>query len=202
LMNLRMGMKKLWITGIVSAALVGIVLTVLVTQFASAALINNQQAVAQLSNWQGNTHLGRTPLRHYQDLNNSALMERLRMRQCLENATIKVEETSITGKFTDAEQGIIVLSVDGSSMVIRAPGRWVINGEVKSFIHLFVDDVVVKGHDVKVDALKITVTLRDGTSTTHYIAKTITDLSSGVTAQAVMPTISSGSPNSFPGQAA
>ncbi len=194
-------MKKLWVTGIISVALVGIVLTVLITQYVSAAFMNNQQTTIQLRNWQENNQLGKQ-FKHYPDLNASISKDRLRMFQRLENATFTVEEVSITGKFTDAEQGLIVLSIDGSSVVFRAPNRWVINGEVKSFIHLFVDDVVVKGHDVKIDALKVTVTLKDGTLKTHYIAKAITDLSSGATAQAVLPTISSNSSSSYQGQAA
>jgi cell division protein FtsL len=197
-----MNMKKVWITGIISAVLIGVVLTVLMTQYASAAFINSQQASTQLRSWQENNQWSRMQFKYHPYSNASTITERLRMRQCFENATFTVEEVSITGKFTDAEQGLIVLSVSGSNVVFRAPNRWIINGEVKSFIHLFVDDVVVKGHEVKIDALKVTATLRDGTSMTYYIAKAVTDLSSGAAAQAVMLTTSSGSQYSYRGQSA
>jgi hypothetical protein len=201
-MSLGMNVKKVWITGIVSAVLVGVVLTVLMTQNAGAAFINGQQTSTQLRSWQENNQWGRMQFEHHPYPNAPTIMERLRMRHYFRNATLTVEEVSITGKFTDAEQGLIVLSVDGSSLVFRAPNRWIINGEVKSFIHLFVDDVIVKGHEVKIDALKVTETWRDGTSLTYYIAKAVTDLSSGASAQAVIPTTSSGSQYSFRGQSA
>ena len=197
-----MNMKKVWITGIISTVLIGVVLTVLMTQYASAAFINSQQASTQLRSWQENNQWSRMQFKYHSYSNALTITERLRMRQCFENATFTVEEVSITGKFTDAEQGLIVLSVSGSNVVFRAPNRWIINGEVKSFIHLFVDDVIVKGHEVKIDALKVTATLRDGTSMTYYIAKAVTDLSSGAAAQAVMLTTSSGSQYSYRGQSA
>ncbi len=198
-MSLSMNMKKIWIAGIISVVLVGVVLTVLMTQYASAAFINSEQTSTRLRSWQESNQWGRMQFKYHPYSNTSTIMERLRLRQCFENATFMVEEVSITGKFTDAEQGLIVLSVGGSNVVVRAPNRWIIDGEVKSFIHLFVDDVIVKGHDVKIDALKVTATLRDGTSMTYYIAKAVTDLSSGATAQAVMPTTSSDSQYSYQG---
>ncbi len=195
-MTFRMSTKKIWITGIISAVLVGVLVMVLATQYASAAFISTQQPTSQARNWQGALQWNRGTYRPFYDANTSMLMDRLRIRQCLENATFKVEDVSITGKFTDAEYGFIVMSVDGSSLVFRAPNRWVINGEVKSFIHLFVDDIIVKGHEVRVDALRVTVTLQDGRTITHYVAKTVTDLNTGASAQALMPTTLGGSPYS------
>lgn len=195
-MTFRVNMKKIWITGIISVVLVGVLVMVLATHYASAAFINTQQTTSQVRNWQGTPQWNRGTYRPFYDANTSMLMDRLRIRQCLENATFTVEDVSITGKFNDAEYGFIVVSVDGSSIVFRAPNRWIINGEVKSFLHLFVDDIVVKGHEVRVDALRVTVTLQDGRTVTTYVAKAVTDLTTGASAQAVMPTTLGGSPYS------
>lgn len=209
-MNLRMNMKKLWVTGIISVAIVGVLLSAILTQNASAALTSNQQTVSQISSSQScmmNRYRYRDILRQGLYINISTPpVDRplnLRLRECIGNASITVEEATITGKFTDAELGIIVLSVDGSSIVVRMPSRWIINGEVKTFIHLFVDDILVKGRMIRIDALKITATLKDGTTFTYCVAKTIIDLESGASAEAVMPaTLKQNTQYSFQGQAA
>jgi hypothetical protein len=98
------------------------------------------------------------------------------------NATVTREQVHYSGTLSDLDMGLMVLSTPQGTVSLKIPVALVVDNKVVSLLKLLFDGKLRKNDRVEVDALKVTVTLPDGTTRTKVIVQQIRDLDTGLTA--------------------
>ncbi|MEM4280890.1 MAG: hypothetical protein QW470_00740 [Candidatus Caldarchaeum sp.] len=100
---------------------------------------------------------------------------------------VTISEDAVEGVVVDADWGYLVVNTNNGEVRLAAPHLWTVQGQRKTWFKLFADDSLNIGDRVRATVLSITVTKPSGVTTTARILKSISDLSTGVEASAILP---------------
>jgi hypothetical protein len=98
------------------------------------------------------------------------------------NATVTQEQVRYSGTLSDLDVGLMVLSTPQGTIRLKVPMALVVDNKVVSLLKLVFDGKLRKDDRIEVDALRVTVTLPDGTTRTKVMVQQIRDLDTGLTA--------------------
>ncbi|MDJ0273707.1 MAG: hypothetical protein QXO17_05690 [Nitrososphaerota archaeon] len=98
------------------------------------------------------------------------------------NATVTQEQVQYTGTLSDLDLGLMVLSTQQGEVKLSVPNVLVVENRFVSLVKLVFDGKLRKGDRIEVDALRVTVTLPNGSSRTSVIVQQIRDLDTGLVA--------------------
>ena len=98
------------------------------------------------------------------------------------HATVTQEQVQYTGTLSDLDLGLMVLSTQQGELKLSIPNVLVVENRFVSIVKLVFDGKLRKGDRIEVDALRVTVTLPDGSSRTSVIVQQLRDLDTGLVA--------------------
>ncbi|MCS7136908.1 MAG: hypothetical protein NZ941_00885 [Candidatus Caldarchaeum sp.] len=101
------------------------------------------------------------------------------------NAT--TTESVVEGVVVDADMGYLVVRTSSGDIRLTAPKLWSTDGQNKTWFRIFADDNVNIGDSVRLVVLTITHNTPRGATITIQTVKSITDLTTGFQASAVLP---------------
>ncbi len=105
----------------------------------------------------------------------------------LDQTQVATSESVVEGTISDADLGYLVISTAEGEVRLAAPAMWIYQGGRVSLFRLFAEDLLNIGDRVRITVLTVQATRPNGMTTTVSIAKTITNLSTGVEVYAVLP---------------
>ncbi len=100
------------------------------------------------------------------------------------NATVTQEQVQYSGTLSDLDVGLMVLSTPQGTVSLKVPMALVVDNKVVSLLKLVFEGKLRKNDRMEVDALRVTVTLPNGASSSYVIVQQIRDLDTGLTASA------------------
>ncbi|MEM4404304.1 MAG: hypothetical protein QXR28_00340 [Nitrososphaerota archaeon] len=103
----------------------------------------------------------------------------------LGNFTASSDVVQLSGRLVELDLRRLVVDTGVEQVNVRTPMWLSVNNESVNLVRLAFEDKLNMGDEVQLTALKVTVTLSDGSQRTFYILRELVDLTTGLEATAL-----------------